>query len=225
MTGREELRATFNSAAGIYQQARPGYPDEVYAELIRLTGLQPGARLLEVGCATGKATLPLARRGHPITCLEIGADLAAQARRNLAAFGGVEVIEAAFETWQPATEAGFDLVYAATAWHWIDPAVRYRRAWELLRPGGHLALWNALHVSPAGGDSFFDDIQEVYDEIGEACRRARYGSGRARCPTTGPRSRPAACSRTSWPGSSTGRSGTPRRSTSGCSTRSPAISR
>jgi SAM-dependent methyltransferase len=167
VTGREELRATFNSAAGIYQQARPGYPDEVYAELIRLTALQPGARLLEIGCATGKATLPLARRGYPVTCLEIGADLAAQARRNLAAFGGVDVIEAAFETWQPGTETRFDLVYAATAWHWIDPAVRCRRAWELLRPGGHLALWNALHVSPADGDSFFADIQEVYDEIGE----------------------------------------------------------
>lgn len=165
--GRAELRATFDSAAGIYQRARPEYPAEVYAELIRLTALPPRARLLEIGCATGKATLPLARRGHPITCLEIGAGLAAQARRNLAAFAGVEVIEAAFETWQPAAGTGFDLVFAATAWHWIDPAVRCRRAWELLRPGGHLALWNALHVVPAGGDPFFAEIQEVYDEIGE----------------------------------------------------------
>jgi SAM-dependent methyltransferase len=165
--GREELRTTFNSAAGIYQQARPGYPEQVYAELIRLTALHPGAHLLEVGCATGKATVPLARRGYPITCLEIGADLAGQARRNLAAFGGVEVIEAAFETWRPPAGMCFGLVYAATAWHWIDPAVRCRRAWELLRPGGHLALWNAGHVIPDGGDSFFAEIQEVYDEIGE----------------------------------------------------------
>jgi hypothetical protein len=45
--------------------------------------------------------------------------------------------------------------------------VRYRRAWELLRPGGHLAFWAATHVFPAGGDPFFRDIQDVYDEIGE----------------------------------------------------------
>ena len=45
--------------------------------------------------------------------------------------------------------------------------MRYRRAWQHLRPGGHLALWDAAHVVPAGGDTFFDDLQDVYDEIGE----------------------------------------------------------
>ena len=61
----------------------------------------------------------------------------------------------------------FGLVFAATAWHWIDPAVRYRRAWELLRPGGHLAFWEAVHVIPDHGDPFFREIQDVYDEINE----------------------------------------------------------
>jgi hypothetical protein len=56
---------------------------------------------------------------------------------------------------------------AATAWHWIDPAVRYQRAWELLRQGGHLAFWSAADVFPDGGDPFFREIQDVYDEIGE----------------------------------------------------------
>jgi SAM-dependent methyltransferase len=59
------------------------------------------------------------------------------------------------------------LVYAATAWHWIDPALRYQRAWQALRPGGHLALWAAGHVFPEGGDPFFAEIQDIYDEIGE----------------------------------------------------------
>jgi SAM-dependent methyltransferase len=58
-------------------------------------------------------------------------------------------------------------VYAATAWHWVDPAVRYRRAQEVLRPGGYLAFWQAAHVIPPGGDPFFGEIQGVYDEIGE----------------------------------------------------------
>jgi hypothetical protein len=60
------------------------------------------------------------------------------------------------------------LVYAATAWHWVDPAVRYRRARAALRPGGHLAFWSALHVMPDDGDPFFREIQDVYGEIGEA---------------------------------------------------------
>ena len=77
------------------------------------------------------------------------------------------MVNADAERWQPPAPAMFGLVFAATAWHWIDPAVRYRRAWELLRPGGHLAFWEAVHVIPENGDPFFREIQDVYDEIGE----------------------------------------------------------
>lgn len=168
---RRELRTTFDSAADLYQQARPDYPERLYDTLIAATGLTPGDRLLEVGCATGKATLPLAQRGFDITCIEIGTELASTARRNLAAFPDVTVIDGAFETWQPRNGAPFDLIYAATAWHWVDPAVRYVHAWELLRPAGHLAFWSAGHVFPEGGDPFFADIQDVYEEIGEGASK------------------------------------------------------
>jgi SAM-dependent methyltransferase len=173
---RDRLRATFDSVAQLYQQSRPDYPEALYGELIRLADLRPGDRLLEIGCATGKATMPLARRGFRITCVEIGTELADAARQNLAAFPDVQVVSSAFETWrsvapearQPTEPgAGFDLVFAATAWHWIDPAVNYCRAWELLRRAGHLAVWGAGHVFPADGDPFFGEIQDVYDEIGE----------------------------------------------------------
>ena len=43
-----------------------------------------------------------------------------------------------------------------------------QRAWQALRPGGHLAFWTAGHVFPEGGDPFFAEIQDIYDEIGEA---------------------------------------------------------
>jgi SAM-dependent methyltransferase len=164
---REQLRTTFDSAARLYHQARPDYPAELFDELARLAGLRAGSRLLEVGCGTGKATIPLARRGFLITCIEMGAELAGQARHNLAGFADVEVVQDSFETWRPVARAGYDLVFAATSWHWIDPAVRYRKAWELLRPGGHLAFWSASHVVPADGDPFFAEIQDSYDEIGE----------------------------------------------------------
>jgi SAM-dependent methyltransferase len=165
---RERLRVTFDSAAERYDHARPDYPDALLDELVRLAGLRPGSPLLEVGCGTGKATVALARRGFTITCVELGPQLAEQARRNLAGFDSVQVVQGAFESWQPPAGMGYDLVFAATAWHWIDPAVRYRRAWELLRPGGHLAFWSAAHVVPDGGDPFFAEIQMTYDEIGES---------------------------------------------------------
>jgi len=164
---RKRLRTIFNVAADLYQRARPEYPEQLYDALIRITGIAVGDQLLEIGAATGKATTPLARRGFRITCIEIGPDLAVAARTNLAAFPNVTIAENAFETWRPTVTDRFDLVFAATAWHWIDPATRYQRAWELLRPGGHLAFWSATHVFPDGGDPFFVELQDVYDEIGE----------------------------------------------------------
>jgi len=155
---RDRLKVTFDSVAERYHQARPAYPDELFAELIAAAGLRAGDRMLEVGCGTGKATIPLAERGFAITCLEPGPRLAVTARRNLARFPHVHVVGQAFEDWQPSGSERFALIFAATAWHWIDPAVGYQLAWRSLRPG---------HVFPSGGDPFFHEIQEIYDEIGE----------------------------------------------------------
>jgi SAM-dependent methyltransferase len=164
---RERLRLSFDSVADSYHRVRPDYPDELFEELVRAAELRPGSTLLEIGCATGKATLPLARRGFRITCVELGSGLAAAARRNLSAYQSVEVVEDAFEQWRPPTGRLFDLVYAATSWHWIDPRTRCALAWRVLRPSGHIAVWTALHVLPADGDPFFTELQAVYDEIGE----------------------------------------------------------
>jgi SAM-dependent methyltransferase len=164
---RDRLKVTFNSAASLYHRARPEYPGELYDALVQLTHLRPGDHLLEVGPATGKATLPLARRGFRITCVELGSDLAAEARRNLAGFPAVQVVNDAFEDWTPPPQADFALVFAATAWHWLDPAARYRKAWQVLRPRGYLALWSAAHVFPEDWDPFFGEIQTAYEEIGE----------------------------------------------------------
>lgn len=60
------------------------------------------------------------------------------------------------------------MVFAATSWHWVDPTVRYRKAADVLKVDGYLALWGAAHVIPYDGDPFFEELQEIYDEIGES---------------------------------------------------------
>lgn len=162
----DPLRDSFNTAADLYESARPSYPNELFDDLVELAELEPGSRLLEIGCATGKATRPLLERGFSVVCVELGAKLAAHARRNVAGLP-VEIHVAPFESWEAEPES-FDLVYAATAWHWLDPADRYRKAHRLLRPSGHLAVWAAQHAFPPGFDPFFTEIQQVYDAIGES---------------------------------------------------------
>src|SRR6266568_479397 len=111
---RDRLRQTFDRAADLYHRARPDYPEELIDHLVAATALRRRDRVLEIGCGSGKATLPLARRGFRITCLELGSQLAAAARNNLSEFPDVEVVEGRFEDW-PLPAKPFDLVFAATA--------------------------------------------------------------------------------------------------------------
>jgi SAM-dependent methyltransferase len=130
---------SFNEVAALYDAARPLYPTAVLDDLVALTGLQPGDRVLEIGCGTGQLTVPLAERGVQITALEPGANLAAIARSKLAAYPGAIVVERRFEDYDVPPGA-FDLVVSATAFHWVDPSVRVTKAATTLKRGGHLAI-------------------------------------------------------------------------------------
>ncbi|MEU9156747.1 class I SAM-dependent methyltransferase [Streptomyces sp. NPDC048417] len=156
-----ELRDTFDKDAERYQRARPGYPPALIEELSRVTGAGPGVRVLEIAPGTGQLTVDLARSGCGITAVELGPSLAAVARRQLAAFPAVDVVTAGFERWELPPEP-FDAVVCATAFHWIDPAVRVPRAARALRPGGLLAVVVTHHVA-GGTEDFFADVQECYE--------------------------------------------------------------
>lgn len=163
----EELRRIFDGVADVYDDARPDYPSDLYRDLIELCGIGREAELLEIGCGSGKATGPLANYGFRIVGIEIGERLATVARRKLSAYPLVDVVTSSFEDWNSGGRR-FDLVYAATSWHWIDPDIRYIKTASLLKPGGHLAFWSATHAFPAGFDPFFTEIQAVYEAIGES---------------------------------------------------------
>jgi protein-L-isoaspartate O-methyltransferase len=157
------LRTTFNQVASTYGQARPNPPPELFDELVELTRVPPGGRVLEIGCGTGIATVALARRGYQVVAVELGGDLAVSARQNLALYPNVDVEHAAFEEWSLPAEP-FDVVTAFSAWHWLDPDVALGKAARALRPGGALAIVGGEHV--AGGDTnFFNEMQGCYERF------------------------------------------------------------
>lgn len=67
-----QSRESFDKDAKGYDKSRLSYPDEVIDWIIDKTSVSPGETLLEIGPGTGQATLPLARRGYPIHCVELG---------------------------------------------------------------------------------------------------------------------------------------------------------
>ena len=147
-----------------YDRARPGYPAALFDDIINYAGLAADARILEIGCGTGQATLPLAQRGYAIDCLEPGTQMAAIARANLANFPGVKVHGADFERFSH-PPASYDLLLSATAFHWVDPKIRFRKAHDLLKSRAALALFWHRPVQTEASRDFVDAVQHIYNSV------------------------------------------------------------
>jgi SAM-dependent methyltransferase len=136
---RHRYGTAFDEIADEYHRHRPTYPDVLIDRACGVAGIEPGAPVLEVGCGTGQLTRSLLARGLRVTAVEPGVQLIARARAHLAAAGEVEFVNARFEDALPPS-ANFRAVFSASAIHWIDPDVSWRRAAHALVDGGTLAL-------------------------------------------------------------------------------------
>jgi SAM-dependent methyltransferase len=147
----------FGQVADVYDRVRPEYPERLVDDVLGYADGAP-APALEVGAGTGKATVAFAARSLPVTALEPDPAMAAVLRRRVA---GVTVVVAPFEEYRPPHR--FGLLFCADAWHWMDPAVRWRRAADALRDGGTLALfWH--------GDRFVDDaVRAAFLDVHHRC--------------------------------------------------------
>jgi SAM-dependent methyltransferase len=155
---------SFDSVADFYDRYRSPYPQEVVDAVIRSSHLHEGSRVLEIGCGTGQLSVPLAEKGVRLLAIELGPHLAAHARRNLERFPHAQVEVGAFENW-PLPSEKFDAVICASAFHWLDPDVRFSKSAEALRPGGFLTIVHAHHVK-GGTPGFFADTQPYYVKWG-----------------------------------------------------------
>ena len=136
----DDPSALFDEIGELYDRARPRYPEALFDDLLRESGVGPESFLLEIGCGTGLATVPVAARGHFLLGLEPAPRLVAMLWQKLAAYPAATILESTFEAWEGRPRL-FDLVYSAQAFHWIDPAIRWQKAAEQLRPGGMLGLF------------------------------------------------------------------------------------
>jgi len=161
---RRDLGRVFEEVPDLYDRLRPTYPDELFAELASITGVDRHAAVLEVGCGTGQATRSLAARGWAVTAVEPGAPMADLARRRSAGAGDVQVETATFEEWDDRGRR-FDLLVAASSWHWIDPAVGWRRAHRLLRPDGWMAVLGNVVVRRPGETEVYAATADLHERF------------------------------------------------------------
>jgi ubiquinone/menaquinone biosynthesis C-methylase UbiE len=138
-TGIRRYGKVFDEIAVEYDRRRPGYPDELVDQACQVAGIGSGAHVLEVGCGSGQLTRALVARGLHVTAVEPGTSLLALARQNLDGAGEVEFVNARFEDALLPRER-FQAVFCASAFHWIDPKVSWRKVADVLVPGGTFAL-------------------------------------------------------------------------------------
>jgi SAM-dependent methyltransferase len=129
----------FNEVAVEYDRNRPTYPDVLVDQACEVAGLREGDRVLEIGCGTGQLTRSLLTRGLRVTALEPGDQLIGLAAKNLKDAGDVELLHARLED-TPLPRESYKAVFSASAIHWVDPDLGWRKIADALVPGGTLAL-------------------------------------------------------------------------------------
>lgn len=163
-TDRRHLGRLFDEVPELYDRVRPRYPAEMVADLASISEIGDRSAILEVGCGTGQATRSLAALGGSVTAVERGESLAALARQRLRAESNVEIETSSFETWDDLGRR-FDLLVAASSWHWVDLSIGWRRAHEVLRAGAWLALIGHVVVRRPGEVEVYAETADLHERF------------------------------------------------------------
>lgn len=131
---------SFGAEAMAYELHRPGYPEEIIERILDYAEL-PIKTALEVGAGTGKATRMVANHGIAVLASEPDERMLVVLQEQTAGLP-VTPIVGTFEDLSLSELAGrVELLYAAAAFHWTNPATRWDRAATLLPIGGTAAFF------------------------------------------------------------------------------------
>ena len=138
----QEGRTLFGSDPQNYNDIRPPYPEQVYEFLLSTGALRSNISTLEIGAGNGLATRRLLDFGaNPLTIIEPDTRFAPL----LMSISKLYKAEFHFitESFEEASlpRSNYDLVAAATSFHWVQPSIGLTKVAEVLRPDGYVALW------------------------------------------------------------------------------------
>ena len=154
---------TFDAAALDYDSSRPLYPAALYTDLLCHVPLTVQSRVLEIGLGTGKASEQILRTGCSLTGLEPGNNLAALAAERLKGYANLSLLNCTLQDYA-GEGAPFDLIYAATAFHWIEEEYGYCKVFKLLREGGSFARFAYHAGSDRSRPQLAQQIESLYQQ-------------------------------------------------------------
>lgn len=161
---KKELASTFDTVAPLYEKLRPGYVDELYQRIFNFAPINETSNVLEIGIGCGQATLPILNTGCRLTAIEYGTQFSELCKEKFKGYPKFSIITGKFEDID-LKEDVYDLVFSATAFHWIPEELGYPKVYSILKNGGVFAQF-ANHPYPYDGNSVLakemDKIYEMY---------------------------------------------------------------
>lgn len=158
-----DLRLKFNEDVYNYDKARPMYPDELFKDIINYANISNNSEALEIGIGTGQATEPILKSGCGVTAVELGGNLTQYVKEKFRDCQDFSVVNEDFMKYSIKQET-FELVYCATAFHWLPQEEAFEKITNILKHNGTIALfWN--HPFPNRNDDESNVVnRKIYDK-------------------------------------------------------------
>ncbi|MDF2545114.1 MAG: methyltransferase [Anaerosolibacter sp.] len=159
-----DMKYLFDEVVLNYEKRRPNYGAELFREIIKYGEITMDKSVIEVGCGTGQATKPFLEAKCKVIAVELGENLASYTRNKFRDYSNLEVIQSSFEDYE-CDNSSFDMLYSATAFHWIPDEIGYKKAYKIIKNGGTIALfWNKPSTNHKD-NPLHQKIQSIYTEL------------------------------------------------------------
>ena len=157
------LEWTFDTVVSGYEKMRPGYPNELYSSIFDYCQIDEHSKTIEVGIGAGQATLPVLERGCEVKAIEYGENFSNLCREKYKDFPKFSVITSKFEDAQ-IEDNSCDLIYSASAFHWVPEEVGYKKVYDALKSGGAFARFANHPYHSKDNPELHKAIDEAYEK-------------------------------------------------------------
>ncbi len=155
------LEWTFDTVATKYEKLRPGYTDDLYKTLFEYIAIDSSSNVVEVGIGGGQATLPILKTGCVLTAVEYGENFSKLCEKKFGEYKNFSVINEKFEN-VSFPDSQYDLVYSASAFHWVPEDIGYPKVYDMLKRGGVFARFANHPYRDKGNPVLSSEIDKLY---------------------------------------------------------------
>lgn len=154
---------TFDTVASTYEKLRPGYVDELYQAIFEYLPINNTSNVVEVGIGGGQATLPILKTGCNLTAVDYGENFCEICREKFKEYPNFSAVSGKFEDID-FNNNEYDLIYSASAFHWIPEEIGYKKAYAMLKDGGVFARFANHPFRDKGNPALSKEIDDIYAE-------------------------------------------------------------